>query len=163
MDAILARRSIRKYTRQPVPDEVLKDLLRAAMAAPSAYNEQPWHFVVIKDRKILDRIPEFHPYAGMLKETTVAILVCGDTRAGKWVPMDCAAATENILIAAQDKGLGAVWVAAYPDEKFEAGFRNLMGIPNNMRPIALIPIGYPAEQKPPANHFDPARIHYDRW
>ena len=113
MDAILSRRSIRSYTSQPVPEDVVKELLEAGMSAPSAGNEQPWHFVVLTDRKILDEIPTFHPYSHMLGGAPLAILVCGDLNLqryeGYWV-QDCSAATQNILIAIQAKGLGAAKV-----------------------------------------------------
>jgi len=166
MKAILTRRSIRKYKPQAVPDEIITELLTAAMCAPSAGNEQPWEFVVINDRKLLDRIPEFHPYATMLKEAPVAILVCGDLKRekhkGYWV-QDCSAATENMLIAVNEKKLGAVWLGIYPREERVAGLRKLLGIPENIVPFSLIAIGYPAEVKEPADRFDPARVHQNRW
>lgn len=166
MDPILNRRSIRKYTDQPVADEDVTYLLRAAMSAPSAHNEQPWHFIVIRDRRLLSEIPKVHPYAQMAAGAQLAILVCSDlaldTRSGFWV-QDCAAATENILIAAQSKGLGAVWVGVYPREERVQSFRLLFGIPENVVPFSLIPIGYPAEHKPPSDRFTPSRVHYDRW
>lgn len=166
MEAILFRRSIRKYTSQPVSQEVIKELLQAAMSAPSAGNEQPWHFIVIDDRQILNEIPKYHPYSKMLKEAPVAILVAGDVNLEKykgfWV-QDCSAATQNILIAAQVKGLGAVWLGIYPLEDRVKAIRQLLGIPENVIPLSLVSIGYPAEQKPPANRFNPARIHYNRW
>jgi nitroreductase len=166
MKAILTRRSIRKYKPQSVPDEIIAELLTAAMCAPSAGNEQPWEFVVINDRKLLNRIPEFHPYATMLKEAPVAILVCGDLKREKhkdyWV-QDCSAATENILIAVSEKKLGAVWLGIYPREERVAGLRKLLGIPENIVPFSLIAIGYPAEAKEPADRFDPVRVHQNRW
>lgn len=166
MKAILNRRSIRKYTAQPVPDQLLIELLEAAMCAPSAGNEQPWQFVIIDRRAILNEIPKFHPYAGMLAEAPVAILVCGDQERdlhrGYWV-QDCSAATENILIAAQDKGLGAVWVGIYPREERVRALRELLALPAHIVPFALVSIGYPAEEKPPANRFDAGRIHYNGW
>ena len=166
MKAILTRRSIRKYKPQAVPDEIITELLTAAMCAPSAGNEQPWEFVVINDRKLLDKIPEFHPYATMLKEAPVAILVCGDLKRekhkGYWV-QDCSAATENILIAVNEKKLGAVWLGIYPREERVAGLRKLLGIPENIVPFSLIAIGYPAEVKEPADRFDPVRVHQNRW
>jgi len=166
MKAILNRRSIRKYTDQPVPERLLIELLEAAMCAPSAGNEQPWQFVVIDQRGILDEIPKFHPYAAMVAEAPVAILVCGDLdkdlHRGYWV-QDCAAATENILIAVQDKGIGAVWVGVYPREDRVQAMRALLGIPDSVVPFALISLGYPAEEKPPANRFDAGRIHYNGW
>ena len=166
MKSILTRRSIRKYKPQAVPDEIITELLTAAMSAPSAGNEQPWEFVVINDRKLLDRIPEFHPYATMLKEAPVAILVCGDLKRekhkGYWV-QDCSAATENILIAVEEKKLGAVWLGIYPREERVAGLRKLLGIPENIVPFSLIAIGYPAEVKEPADRFDHVRVHQNRW
>lgn len=166
MDAILSRRSIRKYTEQPVSDETIKELLEAAMSAPSAGNEQPWHFLVIRERQILDEIPKFHQYSHMLKDAPVAIMVCGDKRLqkyeGYWV-QDCSAATENILIAAQAKGLGAVWLGLFPIEDRVIALRKLLNIPEEVTPLSLISIGYPAEEKPPSGRYDTSRIHHDRW
>jgi nitroreductase len=166
MDAILKRRSIRKYTGEPVPENVLRDLLEAAMAAPSAGNEQPWHFIVIKDRAVLDQIPRVHPYSQMIKQAPVAILVCGDLNLAAhgemWV-QDCAAATENLLIAVQAKGLGAVWLGVYPREERMDGLRKLLRIPENVVPFSLIPVGYPAERKPPASRYKESRVRYNRW
>jgi len=166
MEAILTRRSIRSYTSDAVPDNVLKELLKAAMAAPSADNEQPWHFMIIKDRNTLNQIPTVHPYAKMIKKAPVAILVCGDldlaVHGEMWV-QDCSAATENILIAVQSKGLGAVWLGVYPREERINGLRRLLQIPNRIIPFALIPIGYPAEQKSPSNRYREDRIHHDIW
>ena len=166
MDAILSRRSIRKYTAQPVSDEVIKELLEAAMNAPSAGNEQPWHFVVIKDRQILNEIPKIHPYSQMLRNAPLAILICGDEQLQKYEgywSQDCSAATENMLIAAHAKGLGAVWLGVYPIEDRVIGIRKLLGIPKHVIPFSLISIGYPAEQKPRADRYDDSRVHHNRW
>lgn len=167
MEAILSRRSIRHYTAEPVPEEMIQELLKAAMSAPSAHNRQPWHFVIITDRKILDEIRQVHPYASMLQEAQVVILVCGDLQldqgSGFWV-QDCAAATENILLAANAKGLGAVWVGIYPVEETSASLiRKLIGLPEHIVPLSLVPMGYPVEKKPPANRSNPDRIHRNRW
>lgn len=166
MNAILLRRSIRHYTSEPVPAAMITDLLRAAMAAPSAGNEQPWQFVVINDRALLDRIPRFHPHARMLHEATTAILVCGDLskviHEGYWV-QDCAAATENLLLAATELKLGAVWVGVYPREERVAAFRDLLGIPQDIVPFTLVPVGFPDEEKGPVDRFDSRRIHYNAW
>jgi len=166
VEAILSRRSIRKYTSSPVPDELIEELLRAAMSAPSAGNEQPWHFVVIRDQRILNEIPKFHEYSQMLREAPVAVLVCGDLKEqrheGFWI-QDCSAATQNILVAAHTRGLGAVWLGVYPIQKRIDGLRRLLGIPEHAIPLSLISIGYPAEQKPSANRYDATRIHNDHW
>ncbi len=166
MEAILFRRSIRSYTQQPVSEELINALLEAGMSAPSAGNEQPWHFIVINDRKILDEIPKFHPYSEMLREAPVAILVCGDlrleTHQGFWI-QDCSAATQNILIAVNAKGLGAVWLAFYPRETRISGIRKLLRLPEHIIPLSLIAIGYPAEHKPPSNRFNISRVRYNQW
>ena len=111
--AILSRRSIRRYKKKAIPQELLDELLNAAMQAPSACNEQPWHFVIINKREILDEVPKYHPHSYALREAPVAIVVCVDLDLAKedrvWWVQDCSAATENILIAAEAKGLGAVW------------------------------------------------------
>ena len=166
MDAILSRRSIRKYTEQAVSDEAVEELLKAAMSAPSAGNQQPWQFVVIRERGLLDEIPKYHPYSAMLKEASVAILICGDVNSekhkGYWV-QDCSAATQNLLIAVQAKGLGAVWLGVHPREDRVAGIRKLLGLPEQIVPLSLIPIGYKGEEKPPANRYDASKVHHNGW
>ena len=166
MKTILARRSIRRYTSEPVEDKLVHDLLEAAMAAPSAGDERPWEFIVLRDRTALYAIPAIHPYAQMAREAQVAIVVCGDLEKQKyegfWV-QDCSAATENLLLAVTDAGLGAVWCGIYPlDERVEA-FRKLLGTPPHIVPFALVPIGRPAEKKGPARRYDAARVHQDKW
>lgn len=167
MQALFSRRSIRKYTHDAVSEAAIKEILEAAMSAPSAGNQQPWHFVVITDRKILDRIPEFHPHSLMCKEARIAILVCGDPslekHVGYWV-QDCAAATQNLLVAVHAKGLGGVWVGVYPREERVVGFRKLLNIPEHVVPFAVIPVGRPAEQKPPRpDRYNETRIHTNAW
>ncbi len=136
------------------------------MAAPSAENEQPWQFVVITERGILNEIPTFHPYAQAVRRAPVAILVCADMAQEKVAGMsalDCSAATENILIAACALGLGAVWLAIHGFEERVAGLRRLLSLPSHAVPFALIALGYPAEEKPPADRFDAKRVHHNRW
>lgn len=166
LQALLSRRSIRRYVSKTVPDVIINDVIRAAMEAPSAGNEQPWEFIVINDRSILDQIPSFHPHAQMVRNAPTAILVCGDLEKekheGYWT-QDCSAATQNLLLAVYAKGLGAVWVGVYPREARIEGFRRLLGMPANIMPFSLIPIGYPAEEKPPGNRYDESRIHRNRW
>lgn len=166
MNSILSRRSIRRYLSRPVAEEDIQELLQAAMAAPSAENEQPWHFVVIDDRQMLDSIPRIHPYSHMVREAPAAILVCGETKQdpskGFWV-QDCSAATENILLAAHAKGLGSVWLGIYPLEDRVLAFKEKFNLPDIITPLALLPIGYPAEQKDPANRYAAARVHKNVW
>ena len=167
MQALYSRRSIRKYTSESISEQAIKELLEAAMSAPSAGNQQPWHFVVIHDRKLLDQIPSLHPHSLMCREAQVAILVCGDPtlekHVGYWV-QDCAAATENLLVAVHARGLGGVWVGVYPREERVIGFRKLLHIPEHVIPFALVPLGYPAEEKPPRpDRYSEARIHKNLW
>lgn len=166
MEAIYKRRSIRRYTGDPVSREQLLDLISAGMSAPSAGNEQPWHFIVIDDRGLLDRVPDVHPHAQMVRQAPVAILVCGDLmlekHPGFWV-QDCAAATENILIAVASRGLGSVWLGVYPREDRVAGMRKLLDLPDHIVPFALLPVGYPAEKKGPRDDFDISRVRYNGW
>jgi nitroreductase len=166
IEAILTRRSVRKYTDNRVPEDVVNQLLRAAMAAPSAANEQPWHFVVITDRSIMEQVPSFHPHSHMLKEAALAILVCIDPSLeltkGRGV-LDCSAATQNLLLAAHGLGLGAVWLGIYPVEQRMDGMRKLLNMPSRVVPISLVSIGYPDERLRSEDRFKPERVHYQRW
>lgn len=166
LEAILTRRSIRKYTDEQVADEMITKLLEAGMAAPSAGNQQAWHFVVIKNRQILNEIPNVHPYSQMLKQASVAILVCGNVEderhKGYWV-QDCSAATQNILLAAHGLGLGAVWLGVYPRKDRVDGISDLLNMPKHIVPLSLISIGYPAEEKPKSNRYDENKITHDVW
>jgi nitroreductase len=167
MEAILTRRSIRDYTRETVPKEIIQELLQAAMSAPSSKGARPWHFIVIDNRRTLNRIPLYFPYAYMVRRAPVAIVVCGDemqSAHGIYWMFDCSAATENIVLAARAKGLGAVWCGAYLAEvQQEVSFQTWLGIPKNIIPFAIVPLGYPAEDKPKSDNFDDRRIHLNRW
>ncbi len=166
MDAIYKRRSIRKYTSESVPEEEVLQFIKAGMNAPSAGNQQPWHFVVINDRKILVEITNIHPYAQMLEQASCAILVCGDLdlekHKGYWV-QDCSAATQNILLAIADRGFGGVWLGVYPRQDRVEGIRKLLQIPERIIPFALVSLGVPAEEKKPRNKFKKERIRYNYW
>jgi nitroreductase/predicted Zn-ribbon and HTH transcriptional regulator len=166
MQAILTRRSIRRFTAEPVSAADLETLLRAAMSAPSANDERPWHFVVLDDRELLDAVPRFHPYAQMLREAPLAILVCADRRLeqspGYWV-QDCSAATQNLLLAAHARGLGAVWLGVHPRPEREAGARELLKLPEPILPLALVAVGHPAERKLPEDRFSTERVHRNGW
>lgn len=166
MKAIYTRRSIRHYRPDPVPDEMVTEVIRAGMNAPSAGNEQPWEFLVIYDRSKIDLITTVHPNAKMLHEAPVAILVCANRHHFKyaeyWI-QDCAAATENMLIMAADLGLGSVWLGVYSNPPRVDGITRLFSLPENIVPFAIIPLGWPAETKEPNNRFERSRIHYDDW
>jgi nitroreductase len=166
MEAIHTRRSIRKFQQKLVPDELVKELLSAAMSAPSAGNQQPWHFVVITDQEILGRVPGLNPYAAMAREAPLAILVCAELALekypGYWV-QDCSAATQNLLLAAHGKGLGAVWTGITPMPDRVEGFKKLCNLPEKVIPLALVVVGYPAQTLKPEDRFRADRVHRNTW
>ncbi|MFV0422894.1 nitroreductase family protein [Oleidesulfovibrio sp.] len=166
MKAIEERRSVRKFTDEAVTEEQITVLLRAAMAAPSAGNAQPWQFVVVDDRNVLEKVPALHPYAGMAAKAPLAILVCGDLSAEKypgfWV-QDCSAAIQNMLLAAVDQGLGAVWTGIYPDETRVKNFVGLVGLPESVKPLALVVVGVPDQKTGAKDRFDAAKVHRNHW
>lgn len=166
MKEIFDRKSIRKYTDKQVSKEELKEILRAAMAAPSARNQQPWEFVVVRNREKIDEIIEVSPYTTPLKTASVAIVVCGnlsrETAEGYWV-QDCSAAIENMLIEVTHMGLGAVWMGIYPREERVYGIQKIFNLPEKVIPLAVIAVGDPAEERPNSDRFNEDRIHYEMW
>jgi len=164
-EAIMTRRSIRAYTAQPVPNDAIKELLAAAMNAPSASNQQPWQFIVVTERKQLDALTTVLPYGQMLKGAPLAIVVCGDLQLQEeeyWI-QDCSAATQNLLLAAHAKGLGAVWLGVYPRSERVAGICKLFNLPAHVIPLCIVSVGYPLEPLPPVRRYNEARIHYNQW
>ncbi len=164
LEAIFARRSIRAYTGEPVSREAIAQLLEAGMAAPSSNNRKPWHFVVVSDRETLAKLAEVHPHGRMLGQAAAAIAVCGDTEIAPdfWI-QDCAAATENILVAVAGLGLGAVWLGCHPREGRVAAIREVLGVPARVGILSLISIGHPGEKKEPRTQYDEKRVHHERW
>lgn len=165
-EVISTRRSIRSFTDEPVTDEIIETILRAAMAAPSAGNQQPWQFIVTRNRQTLDAVPDFHPFAKMMKKAPVAIVVCGDPDGKKWPDFwvqDCSAATQNLLLAARDLGLGTVWTGVYPLEERMAGARTLFGIPETILPFAIVPVGWPEKGFANIDRFKETLVHWEKW
>jgi nitroreductase len=165
-DIIINRRSIRKYKTDAVSQEQIELLLQAAMFAPSANNLQPWHFVVVTDRNILDQITEIHPYAKMLKNAPLAILVCADQKIekteGYWV-QDCSAAIQNIMLSACGLNLASVWLGVYPRQERMLSIKKLFNLPEHIQPLSLIAIGHPDEQKELPQRYLKERIHTNQW
>ena len=166
LKAILGRRSIRKFTGENIPDGDVKKFLEAAMAAPSACNQQPWHFIVLRDKKTHEEIMEIHTHSKMLSKAALGIIVCADpdlqTCPGFWV-QDVSAATENILLAVHSLGYGATWCGIYPDDDRVWKIRELLEIPKNVFPLCIIAIGVPDKEKPPSNRYKQDRIHFEKW
>jgi nitroreductase len=166
MKAILGRRSIRTFTGEAIPDGDVKKFLEAAMAAPSACNQQPWHFVVVRSLNTFRRIMEIQPYTKMLEKAAFAVVVCADpelqTCPGFWV-QDCSAATENLLLAVHAMGYGATWCGLYPSDDAVWRIRELLGLPSHVIPLAVVAIGVPDEKKPPAGRYRQDRVHPEKW
>lgn len=168
IDNIMTRTSIRQFTSQPVSKDTLDLIVKAGMAAPSAVNAQPWAFVVVTDKTVLDSLCAVHPHSN-LQTATAAIIVCGNkqkTREGVlgeyWV-QDCSAATENILLAAHAYGLGAVWCGVYPNDAVLPGVKRVLELPEYITPLNIITMGYPAEQPAPKDKFKEENVHYQKW
>jgi nitroreductase len=166
LEPFLERRSIRRFEERKVEKDSIRQILEAAMYAPSAVNKQPWHFLVVERRETLDRIMEVHPHAGMLQTASHAIIVCGDEKLqhgdGYWV-VDCGAATQNLLMAAHILGLGTCWVGLHPREERKASLAKLLELPGHVKPFALVALGYPAEKKARPRRFHPEKVHWEKW
>ena len=172
VDAVLenihARKSVRQFTDEPVSQEHIETMLKAAMAAPTAVNYQPWRFVVITERARLDAMAEVLPYAKMLKQAPLAIVVCGETtwfegRENTYWQQDCSAATQNILLAAEALGLGAVWTGVYPNMDLARPLAEFLGLPGTVQPLCCIPIGHHDGTTQPKDKWKPENIHYEKW
>jgi nitroreductase len=163
LNIIFSRRSIRAYSDEPVSEADIHSLLEAGMAAPSSSNRRPWHFVAITDRDTLQALADAHPYGKMLARAPLGIAVCGDpTLSDAWV-LDCAAATENILVAVTGLGLGGVWLGCHGRPERVQAVSEILGIPEGIGVLSLLSIGHPAEEKPARTQHDPARVHRNAW
>jgi len=166
LKTILTRRSVRTYLSDAIPEPTVRTLLEAAMAAPSALDQQPWQFVVATGGKVRQALLIIDPASKGLTDAPVGILVCGDMRLVKlvdfWV-QDVSACCQNLLLAAHDAGLGAVWTGLHPMPDRTAAFRALFGLPEEIVPFAFIPMGVPAAPLPEKETFRPERIHSGKW
>lgn len=163
LENIFARKSVRSYQDKAVEKDKINWMLRAGMAAPSGKDVRPWEFVVVDDRATLDSLAAALPYAKMLAKTRQAIVVCGNSARSSYWYLDCSAAAQNILLAAESLGLGAVWTAAYPYEDRMQAVRQYTHLPRNVVPLCVIPFGYPATEEQPKQKFDETKIHYNRY
>jgi nitroreductase len=166
MDEIFKRRSVRKFTDQSIKDDLIKKILAAGMAAPSAGNEQPWQFIVVKDKETLKKVSDCSPHAKVAATAMVAIIVCGDLSLeryeGYWV-QDCSAAVENMLLEITSLGLGAVWLGVYPLPERVTYLQKYFSLPKNIIPFAVIPVGFPAQELPANDRYNQERVHYEKW
>lgn len=168
LENIHSRKSVRQYTSEAVSESDIQTILKAAMAAPTAVNYQPWRFVVVSERQQLDEIAEILPYAKMLRQAPVAIVVCGETtwmggNENPYWQQDCAAATQNLLLTVEALGLGAVWTGVYPNTELYPKLHDYLNLPPDVQPFCCIPIGHPAGNEQPKDKWKPENIHYGKW
>ncbi|MFI3262475.1 MAG: nitroreductase family protein [Rikenellaceae bacterium] len=167
LDTIHSRKSVRSYTEQQISQEELLTLVKAGMAAPTGKNVQPWELIVVTDREKLDYLSGVLPYAKMLKNAPAAIVVCGndDTENGgsSYWYVDCSAATQNILLAAESMGIGAVWTATYPYAERMNPVAEIFNLPTNIKSLCVIPLGYPSKEGRAKDKFKEEKVHFDKW
>ena len=164
---INSRASVRAWTDKKVPVSMIEKILEAGMNAPSAGNQQPWQFVVVTDKDLLEKMAAINPYGAFVGKAPCAILVCGDTKLEKfkgfWV-QDCSAATENMLLAMHALKLGGVWTGIYPRTDRISNFTSLFKLPKGVEPLALLPFGYPAVPlKKRPSRYKNERVHFNSW
>ena len=165
---IFARRSIRRYAERPVAEERLKDLLEAAMAAPSAVAKDPWRFIVVRERATLEKIADILPHGKMLRRAAAGVIICGDLDAAhdgleSYMLQDCSAAIENLLLAASVLGIGSCWLGIHPRRERIDGIRELFGLPEKVIPVSGIALGYPEEAKEARTRYREEYVHRERW
>ena len=167
LEGLLTRRSVRVYDpNQKVDSQTLGQILNAAMHAPSAMNKQPWHFVVVDKPATLQQMMDSHPYASFLKEAGTAIVLCADLNEAykDYAPVDACLAGQNLMLAAHGLGLGTCWCGVYPEEERMTAFSEILKLPEHILPIALIALGYPAEEpQQPTNRYQADKIHTNTW
>lgn len=166
LDNIASRKSVRSYTDQDVTPEQVETILKAAMAAPTGMNVQPWRFVVVREQAVKDKLAG--GFNKMIAKAPVVIVVCGQTVLKNGRPnnnwtADCAAATENMLLAVEAIGLGAVWTACYPYEDRMNPAIEALGLPDDVKPYCIVPVGHPSGKDKPKDKWKPENIHYDKW
>lgn len=165
MDILLARKSVRKYTNEDIKQGDLEYILRAAMSAPTARNTRCYSFIVIKDKEMHKKIASVHQSAQMILNAPLAILVVGDQSLayGRYLPQDCAASTQNILLAATARGYGSVWCGVYSNEERSNAIAELFSLPENIKPFSLVVIGKSKDNSLPKDGWQPEKIKYEAW
>lgn len=166
LETIKTRRSIRKFTGEVISDDEIEMLLRAGFQAPSSSNLKPTHFIIVKDKKQLETIASNNVYAKMVQQAGCAIIVCGDNNKEKsmgFLIADCSAALQNILLAANGIGLGAVWCGLYPDLELSDPIKTMFDLPDAIVPVGIVAVGYKNEEKEAIDRYDETRVHNEGW
>lgn len=168
LDFIFSRRSVRSYTGEKIPDATLDLILKAGLAAPSGKDSQPWELVVVRSRETLDQLSEIREYWKMLQKADAVIAVMADISnyAGSstdFFIQDCAAATENMLLAANALGAGGTWLGIHPMEDVQRRIREILGVPGDIIPVCMVTLGIPKAPKPPKTEFNMDKVHYEKY
>lgn len=163
IESIYNRRSIRKFKPDKISSDQVKTLLTAAMMAPSAVNRQLWHFIVCDEREIIDKVNACHPHSQMLKQAPLCIVVCAQNDDLTYYQQDCAAATQNLLLAADDMGLGTCWMGVAPRTDRMKAVTEVFNLPEDVVPFNIIAVGVPNEAKPRPDRYDENKVHYNKW
>ena len=174
MEGLLTRRSVRKYQDKPIDKDTIREIIKAAQYSPTAHNRQPWEFLVVDDREILANLRHIQRWTSFAKDAACVVFVCGDIDKSfnrnkddeKWscIDVDCAIATENLMLAAWAKGIGSCYCGAAPMQKVVDALKEHLNLPDNIRPFAIVPMGYPAETpKQPEDRYNPDKIHWGKW
>ena len=167
MNPIFKRRSIRKFSDDEVSINQVKNLIKAGMQAPSAFNSQPWEFIIVSDKKDLEAVSKMSRFAKPAKRAQKLIIVLGNTKKFRvvkdMIQQDLSACTQNILLQAVEEGLGAVWLGFYPKEDRVNALREYFNIPDHIIPFSVIAIGYPKDEKDPKSRYDESKIHLDKY
>lgn len=168
LNFIFSRRSVRKYMDKAVPDEMINDLLEAAMAAPSAVAKDPWHFIVLKNRATLNKLADVLTHGQMLRQATAAFVVCGNINEAhggleSYMLQDLSAAVENILLGANALGLGTCWLGVHPRPERMEGIKKLFDLPENIIPMCGIAVGWPKDPPPSRTRFNEEKVHWEKW
>lgn len=166
MDSILKRTSVRKYKKEALKKSEIDLILRAAFSAPSAANRQPWQFIVVENKDTLKDLSEMTPYAALLKDAAMGIVVCADKSKNDsldYCQQDLAAATENMLIEAKSLGIGSCWLGVYPNEDRYLAVNQYFKLPKGIVPMWMVAFGYPDQEEVIKNKFDEKKIHYEKY
>lgn len=166
LDAIFTRRSVRGFTGELISEDQLTTILKAGFQAPSAHNQQPREYIVLRDKDIIEQIPKFHPYTKMLPKAGCGIVVCGNKEKRVetgFLALDCSASIQNMLLAAHGLGLGAVWCGLYPIPELIESISDLLGLPEHIIPISMVVVGVKNEEINQKDRYDESSIHYDKW
>ena len=174
MQGLLTRRSVRQYQDRKIDKETITEIIKAAQYAPSAHNKQPWEFLVIEDKELLADLRKVQPWTSFAKDASCAVIVCGDMQKAfhrnketeNWtlVDVDCAIASQNLLLAAWAKGIGTCFCGVAPMQRVVDALQEKLNLPQDIRPFAIIPMGYPQDApKQPQDRFDADKIHWQNW